>query len=501
MVRRGDLEGAFEDVGDLLEAHAEGADLEEFAEYRDDPVRFAGEVLGVDLWSRQEEILESLLEASHVHVQGANAVGKDFASAVAALWWTFARRGLVLATAAVERQLVDVLMGEVGRLWRSAPELPGELYRSALRVPGVEHAGVVTFTSTESSKLTGYHAPRVLAVLTEAQAVPEYGWEGLQACAAGPEDRTLAVGNPLAPEGRFHRAASSGAWRSIRIPVSEHPNLDPDADRTIPGGPSEQFVERMAEDWGEGSDQFRARVEARFPESAEDALAERAWIEAAVRRGEEGEFEEDLDGELASVGVDVARFGRDRSVVAVRRGRVVTEFVEWSGEDTQAVARRVRRELERVHDEHPVGEVVVDETGVGAGVLDRLREDLELTREEVAGGLRRVRSRSATVAGFKGGSRARDPSRFADLRSQAAWALRERLEDGEIALPDDAGLRRELRALRLETTTRGKVRLESKDRTRRRLSGDSPDRFDAVCMSLLPELRGAASRELVYATG
>lgn len=505
--RRRTYDRAAEAVGALDERLADtrdGADLAEFEELADAPVAFAEEVLGVDLWSRQEEILRALLESTHLQVQGANAVGKDFAAAVASLWWVFCRSGLVLATAAVERQLVDVFMGEVARLWRDAPELPGELYRSALRVPGAEHAGIVTFTSTESSKLTGYHAPRVLAVLTEAQAVPEYGWEGLQACAAGPEDRTLAVGNPLRPEGRFWKASNSGAWRSIRIPVSEHPNLREDEDREIAGGPSEKFVRRMARDWGEDSDQYAARVEARFPEQSEDALVDREWIESAVERGREGAFEADVEEEYATVAVDVARFGRDRTVVCVRRGRVVTEFVVWQGEDTSETTGRVLRLVRRLHDDgrSPVREVVVDAVGIGAGVADQLRDELsEVTWWESGTRGRGLRERSPRLREFKGGAKAKDPSRFADLRSQAAWAVRTHLEEGELALPDDSDLRRELRALRTEVTAKGKVRLEGKDRTKSRLGGASPDRFDALSMSFLRELREEDAREIAFFTG
>lgn len=496
-----DLERLLGDVGDLLGRHDEGADLEDFAAYRDDPVGFAVDVLGVEPWSRQREILEAVRDEAQAVVQGGNAVGKDWASAVAALWWAFARRGLVLATAAVERQLVDVFMGEVGRLWRGAPELPGELYRSALRVPREEQAGVVTFTSTEASKLTGYHAPRVLGVLTEAQAVEPFAWEGLMASATGPEDRLLAVGNPLRPDGRFFRASRSGAWRTVRIPVTEHPNLREDSGRTIPGGPSADFVERMEREWGEGSPQVEARVEARFPDTSEDALVEAGWLDRAFEAHRAGEHAGDVESEYAVLAVDVARFGRDRTVVCERRGRVVTGFDEWRGLDTRETAARVLRRLRELLDGDlaPAATVVVDVVGVGGGVADALRVELpELSWWESGARGRGLRERTPRLVEFNAGERAPDAERFRNLRSQAYWRLRTRLEEGELALPEDAGLRRELGATRTEVTSSGKVAVEAKDAIRGRLGGASPDRADALSMTFATELEEAGSMELVW---
>ena len=112
--------------------------------------------------------------------------------------------------------------------------------------------------------------------------------------------------------------------------------------------------------------------------------------------------------------------------------------------------------------------MVVDEVGVGGGVVDRLREQgYTATRfdggRSPRGGLRRA-------------------SRFLNLRAQSFWDFRRLLEEDEVALPRDEKLCDELLAIRWSTASDGKIRLESKDDTRARL-GRSPDRAGAVAIA------------------
>lgn len=77
-------------------------------------------------------------------------------------------------------------------------------------------------------------------------------------------------------------------------------------------------------------------------------------------------------GDELVMGVDVARFGDDRSVIYIRRGRDArtTDMFTYQGADTMAVAARVMVEMDRLR---PDG-VFIDEGGVGGGVVDRCRQ-------------------------------------------------------------------------------------------------------------------------------
>jgi len=114
------------------------------------------------------------------------------------------------------------------------------------------------------------------------------------------------------------------------------------------------------------------------------------------------------------------------------------------------------------------GDIVIDEIGIGSGIVDRLRE------------------LGFSVKGFVGGSSPRGGSRraarFLNRRAQTFWELRQKLEAGEIALPEDEQLADELCAIQWKITSAGKIQIEPKDELRGRL-GRSPDRADAVAMA------------------
>ncbi len=115
------------DLGELLASHERGRSLDEFTAYRDDPIGFIREVLHGEPWSRQVEIAESVRDSPLVVVRSANAVGKDWIAARLAVWWVYARQGLALITGPTERQVREVVMGEVARAFGKARDLPGEL--------------------------------------------------------------------------------------------------------------------------------------------------------------------------------------------------------------------------------------------------------------------------------------------------------------------------------------------------------------------------------------
>ena len=469
------------ELGELLETRDNVRDLDAFGKYKDDPVGFMRDVLGADPWSRQIEIAETVLELPLVCVQGANGVGKDFTIGQLALWWAYARRGLVLVTAPTQRQVREVLFGEISRAWHRADDLPGELFAQALRLgPGTE-GGIIGFTSTAVSNLTGFHGARILGVLSEAQGLEPMAWEGLLSCATGSEDKLLAVGNPLQPSGQFYEAARGDTWASITIPAAEHPNML-EGRTVIPGGPSVEWMERMASEYGKGSNTYRSRVLSQFPDMGEEALFSRSWLDAAAARHESGEFAELAAEAIPIVAVDPARYGPDSTVAAIRRGPVIEKLVEWKNASTTETADRVeklalgagvkRKWIAEAVGEKP-GAIVVDVVGLGAGVVDQLHD------------------KGFKVTAFNGGAFGYEQRRFLNVRAEAAWTLRKLLEDGVIAIPRDPKLFDELLATNWSPTADGKVRIEPKPDIKSRL-GRSPDRADAVMMAMSEQAMGRA---------
>lgn len=499
-----------------LERHEQGSrSLDEFLPYAEDPIGFIRDVLKGQPWSMQEHIGELVRDTPLVVVRSCNGAGKDWLAARIALWWVYARQGQVLVTGPTARQVAGVVFGEVRRAFHSAPDLPGELYETELRVDRTRQMGILGFTSTDASKLTGFHAPRLLVILTEAQAVEAYAWEGMTSCATGEHDRFLAVGNPLQPEGMFYQVSRSPTWRAVRISAFDHPNVR-ERREVIPGGVTQAFIDRIAEAYGRGGGIYASRVEGEFPDNADDALVERPWLDRAAELWQGGHFEHVAAGARLAFACDPARFGRDKTALAVRQGPVLREIVIWKKLGTMQTTGRIIEEARRsgcrllserdavalhervdsrvrlvpacspeafplLHDAtHAVSrravraredgagaeELVVDDSGLGGGVVDRLREQGIKVKAFIGGS-------SPTVHGAE---------RFLNTRAEAFFGLRALLEHERIALPPDRQLFEELLATRFGITSMGKVQIESKDLIKQTI-GRSPDRADAVSMS------------------
>lgn len=489
-----------EDVGELLEAHERAESRQDHTAFADRPVAFFRETLGAEPWDRQRQIAEKLLEHPLVTVRSCHAAGKDWLAARLALWWCYARKGLVILTGPSQAQVEEILMrGEIRTAFRGSG-LPGELHVKALRPAGEGKAGILAKTARGVSALTGFHDARVLFIITEAQDPEiEHAWDAAFAVATGAEDRILTLGNPTVTGGRFFRAHQTDSdWHVVKVAASDVPNVR--EERTVvPGLLTREGMQRFAAEYGGHSGVYTSRVLAEFPDRSEEGLFARSWLEGAADRHEADPMER--AGEEPIVAVDPARFGADATVAAVRRGDRLERLVSWGQRDTMGTVEKLRRELselgvqpenrdalkylrrsdasdqkrERYRSE---GRVVVDTIGLGAGVADRLEE------------------MGYDVEGFKGSRSPKDGDRFENLRAEGYWMLRDRLEAGEVALPRDEDLFTELLAIRWHPTAAGKIRLEKKDEIRARI-GRSPDRADAVAMAFWPKATGVPGRPTV----
>ncbi len=168
------------------------------------------------------------------------------------------------------------------------------------------------------------------------------------------------------------------------------------------------------------------------------------------------------------LGVDVARFGSDKTALCVRRGWFVESLRSFARIDTM----RTAGEASVLVRDQEIPAVFVDEGGLGGGVVDRLRE------------------LGAPVYGVQFGGKARQSGRFANMRAELFWELRRLFNEGLIAIPPDEELIGQLLGLRYDVTSAGQVRMESKSALRRR-GLRSPDKADALALAFMepPSLR------------
>ena len=169
-------------------------------------------------------------------------------------------------------------------------------------------------------------------------------------------------------------------------------------------------------------------------------------------------------------GLDVARFGDDRTVLGQRRGRVLEDIKIWPGQDLMRTASETAEEINRRRPQA----VFVDAAGLGAGVVDRLHQ------------------LGHRVIGINSGSKAVDPGRFVNLKAEMWAKMRDWL--AEAVIPDRADLRNDLLAPRYEFDHAGRLKIESKDDLKAR-GLCSTDLADALALTLaLPVAMAAPNR-------
>ncbi len=431
-------------------------------------MRFASDILGVQLWHKQEEVLRAVERERRVAVKSGNGLGKDFTAAVAVLWYVHAHDpAIVLSTAPTFRQVRHVLWRQIHRLYRGASDVLGGRMLDT-RWDLAEDRYALGLSANDADQFQGFHCENMLVVVDEAEGVAESIYEAVEAVMTSAKPTLLLIGNPTTSSGGFHRAfhRERGIYETITISALESPNVE-EGSIVIPGLTTPAWVEERRKMWGEGSAMFRARVLGEFPDRGEDNLISVSDIEDATYPPGEvptGEVPADTGGhQPAVVGVDVARFGADRTVIVVRRGATVVDMQVFHGFANTEVADEVQAV---VHEQRPK-QLNVDATGVGSGVVDILNKE------------------GHPVYGFHGaGAPVDEADTCANLRAEGYWTLARRFRDHTIRIPRDAELTAELASLRFRYNSRGKVLMESKESIKRR-GLPSPDRADALMLAFL----------------
>ena len=444
---------------------ANGGRANSFVEYRDDPVAFVRDALpdaGLP-YPKQAEMMRLAVSNRRVSVVGCNGSGKDWAVARLVLWWIETReQAKAIVTGPTQRQVDEVLWREMRLAYALAGRaLSGEMHRARYEVGDQRFA--LGFSTDHPYNLQGFHSPNLMVAVTEAHAV---GQEHMDALKRLNPNLLLLTGNALVVTGEFYEShhARRHLYAAMRISAFDTPNFtEAGAAAPMPGMLTREDVEERKAEWGESNDYYRASVLAEFASELRNSLVSRAEVADAAARWADPASDDDPLGPWL-LGVDVARYGDDKTALCLRRGQRVELIEAVRGADTMEVVAMVVDRVRR----YGVRMVFVDGVGVGGGVVDRLRE------------------LGMPVTDVQAGSRARNHERFANLRAELFWGLRERFREGRIAIPDDAELAAQLLSLTYRRTESDRVQIERKDELRKR-GLPSPDKADALALAFMPE--------------
>lgn len=497
-----------------------GLDL--MTSWRKDWNKFLREAFGVNLDSEQQAIVSAVQHNRRVSVVSGTARGKDFVAACCAICFLYltprwrknaqgkielVENTKVALTAPTDRQVLNIMMPEISRLYNRAKAkgilLPGRLNSYNIRTDNEEWF-LTGFKADEHNHeaWSGFHAVHTMFVVTEATGISDDTFAAIEGNLQG-DSRILIVFNPNTSVGYAARSQKGDRWEKFRLNSLTAPNVT-EKRAIIPGQVDYEWVKDKIEHWCmpisenevsaelddfefEGvwyrpEDLFRKKVLGKFPKVSDDVLIPLQWLELAHDRWRQANGKEPLSSEVRMLGVDVAGMGRDSTCYCERKGAWVAPFV-CHNSGGQADHMKVAGQIVNLRQYHPEMYVSIDTIGEGAGVYSRCLE-LDNSHHII----------SCKYSEWAKEFRGKEPTdmtgqyRFQNMRAWLFWAVRDWLnpknETGAM-LPPDPVFDEEATEIRWSFRSDGRIIIEPKDDIKARI-GRSPDKFDALANTFYP---------------
>lgn len=427
--------------------------------------------VGPEEW--QKDILEAIKiglltpnEAIQLATASGHGIGKSALVSWIILWgFTTYPDTIGVVTANTETQLKTKTWAELGRWYNRfiGKEL---FYLTATALLSVDKSrertwrlDQVPWSEKNTEAFAGLHnkGKRLLLIMDEGSAIPDLIYEVSEGALtdANTEILWLVFGNPTRNIGRFKDCFDplrhGKYWKSRQI------------DSRSVSLTNKSQIAKWIEAYGEDSDFVRVRVKGQFPRMGEMEFISAADIDAAMSREAEPQATDPL-----ALGVDVARYGANESVLWFRKGRDAKTIPPQSyrGVNTVELASKVSQAFFTFH----VDGIFIDGGGVGGGVVDNVR-NLQLFCFDVQFGA------SPDISGLDTGN---SGEAYANKRAEMWGALRAWLRVG--SLPYDPDLRAQLLAPHYGLNSKGKIQLETKEDMMRR-GVPSPDKADALALT------------------
>jgi hypothetical protein len=443
----------------------------EIAKCWDDPLRFVMLVFpwgqkgtslenfpdGPDEWQCKQlnDIRDHVRSGKSIALRDAttsgHGIGKSAETAWIILWFVSTRPHCAgRITAGTQAQLTNTTWRELS-VWHKR-SLNAHWFKwtatrfFALESPETWGVSAVPWSEHNSDAFAGLHAEHVLVIFDEASTIADIIWEVTEGAMTTPGAFWFVYGNPVRNTGRFRECfrAMRHRWNNRKI------------DSRTCRMTNKAEIEQWKEDYGEDSDFFRVRVRGEFPRASSSQLISEEVVENARLRTIPKRIYERYP---LVIGVDVARFGDDRTVIIRRQGPHAWAPEEFRELNTMEVAAKVY-ECWR---EYKADAVCVDGIGVGAGVVDRLEE------------------LGVPVVDVQSAAAAEDPREYFNCRSELWGRTAKWLEDASI--PDYKELDYELTALEYGYSSKMQKQVESTESVKKRINC-SPDVATALVMTM-----------------
>jgi len=488
----------------------------QYEQYQSNPVGFLENIIGGIYTDDIKILVESVRDNTITIAKSANATGKTHGAARTAVWFFLCFQDSQVYTAAAppEKNLKDILWGEIGSIVLNKPELFEGFNCTTLHIKRSANSFLTGVTipmsgtpAEREARFNGKHAPYLLFIIDEGDAVPVEVYHGIEACMSGGFVRLLILFNPRDESGPVYKMEKDGIANVVTLKAFNHPNVVTGKD-IIPGAVTRNITARRISEWSRklhsdekrGADCFELpkflegyepidrnnkklppllpgwykvieptlsyMVLAEYPSQSETQLISKEWIDNARSRWDlyvmqHGEVPpQNVNPRL---GGDVAEFGVDKNVCALRYGGWVPRMQSWKGVDVLVTGDRFLDIIKQVNPDA----IQIDATGVGSGVAPHISR----------GGYYAEAVKVASSPTYK-----TELGEFNSMRDQLAWSCREWLRTNSSAmLPPNEELIEEMRAVKYDVKN-GKIKITAKDDLKKVLRR-SPDWFDALCLT------------------
>ncbi len=435
-----------------------------------DPARFALEVLKSELRPKQIEFISAFVQNKRVTFKGGVGFGKTHVLAVITLWALVCHDEVkVTIFGPNEAQLKGALWNEIEMLFGRMPEWLKEQFKlTATEVERVHNGASCRamwrlVNKDNVATIAGIHARNNFILVDEADGVPAEAFKkALVNHLTTDENPKLAlISNPRFTTGYFYDTWNdeliTDMWTKVHGKMSDNPFVN------------EQALDEATRQYGgKGSRDYMINVEGEFPMDDDDSLISAELINQAI----DNEFVIPSPKRPEIWGVDPAGPGRDRSVILKRHDNVIVgEPIERRQNNSTQLAYLIRD----MYQAEPKSKrdsiiIAVDANGLGRGLYDILKE--------FGLPVKAVTTQSSPTKGKDHNGN----SKYAKLRDQLWWDVKEWFATENVRIPNCIPLIKELKAPLFDYDSKGAIKVEGKKEMKRRLKM-SPDYADALCLT------------------